>query len=209
MELKREWEEGLPWLLLAARAVVQESTGYSPNDLVFGHKVRTPLSVLGSELDRTEPPENLAEYVQGFRRKLFLALKMASENLSNAQKKMKNLYDRKAGVRAFSPGDQVLALLPIAGSPFEAKYLGPYTVIRQVSEVNYVVSTPERRRKTQLCHINLLKPYFPSSSQMQGKEARLKPVGLAVGSDAPDITQVVAEDGVGGPDDAVFAGSAW
>ena len=67
IELKREWEEGLPWLLLAALAVVQESTGYSPNDLVFGHKV------------------------------------------SNAQKKMKNRYDRKAVVRAFSPGDQVAA----------------------------------------------------------------------------------------------------
>lgn len=70
--------------------------------------------------------------------------------------------------------------------------------------MNYVVSTPERRRKTQLCHINLLKPYFPSSLQMQDKEASLKPVGLAVGSDAPDITQVAAEDGVCGPDDAVL-----
>ena len=42
MELGRGWEEGLPWLLLASREVVQESTGFSPNELVFGH------SVLGS-----------------------------------------------------------------------------------------------------------------------------------------------------------------
>ena len=28
-ELNRDWEEGLPWLLLAAREVVQESTGFS------------------------------------------------------------------------------------------------------------------------------------------------------------------------------------
>ena len=31
VELKRDWEDGLPWLLLAARAVVQDSTGFSPN----------------------------------------------------------------------------------------------------------------------------------------------------------------------------------
>ena len=194
VELKRELVEGLPWLLLAARAVVQESLGFSPNDLVFGHKVRTPLSVLGSELESTEPepPESLAQYVQGFHLRLFLAGKRVSENLSGAQKKMKKRYDHKTVIRAFSPGDQVLALLPI-----------PYTVIRQISDVNFIVSTPERRRKTQLCHVNLLKPYFSSSTQMQGKETRLKPVAPAVGSDA-HITLVAAEDGVCGPDDAVL-----
>lgn len=45
-ELGRDWEEGLPWLLLAAREVSQESLGFSPNDLVFGHIVRGPLAVL-------------------------------------------------------------------------------------------------------------------------------------------------------------------
>lgn len=39
-ELDRDWEEGLPWLMLAAREFSQES----PNDLVFGHKVRGPLA---------------------------------------------------------------------------------------------------------------------------------------------------------------------
>ena len=30
VELSQDWEEGLPWLLLAARGVLQESTGFSP-----------------------------------------------------------------------------------------------------------------------------------------------------------------------------------
>lgn len=37
VELNQDWEEGLPWLLLAEREVVQDSTGFIPNDLVFGH----------------------------------------------------------------------------------------------------------------------------------------------------------------------------
>lgn len=37
VELDRDWEEGLPWLLLAARGVVQESIGFSPNDLVWSY----------------------------------------------------------------------------------------------------------------------------------------------------------------------------
>ncbi|KAK0137942.1 hypothetical protein N1851_025818 [Merluccius polli] len=84
---------------------------------------------------------------------------------------MKRHYDQKTEVRDFSPGDQVVALLPIPGSPFGAKYSGPYTVRLKVSENNYVVATPERRRSTQLCHVNLLKPYFLSQlDQLPGLE---------------------------------------
>ena len=73
---------------------MQESTGFGPSDLVFGHRVRTPLCVLGSELGGTEPPESLADHVQGFRRKLILAWKTASENLGRALKRRKTPYDR-------------------------------------------------------------------------------------------------------------------
>jgi len=36
VELGSDWEDGLPWLLMR---VTQESIGFSPNDLVFGHEV--------------------------------------------------------------------------------------------------------------------------------------------------------------------------
>lgn len=190
VELKRDWEEGLPWLLLAARAVVQESTGFSPNDLVFGHKVRTFLSVLSGDLDGgVEIPGNLADYVHGFRRRLFLAGKLANANLCEAQTKMKRRYDLKAEVRMFSPGDRVVALLPIPGSALEAKYTGPYTVVRKISENNYVVSTPERRRKTQRIHVNLLKLYYSSPLQVVGDKIAYRPVGLAIGEGAPNASK--------------------
>lgn len=42
--MKGDWKEGLLWLLLAAREVVRECTGFS--DLVFGHMVQGPLALL-------------------------------------------------------------------------------------------------------------------------------------------------------------------
>lgn len=54
--------------------------------------------------------------------------------------------------RQFTEGDQVLVLLPVIGSPFQAKFVGPYTVVRQLSELNYLISTPDRRKRNQLCH---------------------------------------------------------
>ena len=66
-----------------------------------------------------------------------------------------------------------LAPPEVLSSPFQARFTGPFTVLRQVSEQNYLLSTPKRRKSTQLCHVNLLKPYFervPPVSDSSGKE---------------------------------------
>ena len=42
---------------------------------------------------------------------------MAKEKLASSQVRLKMLFDRRAELRQFSPEDQVLALLPIVGSP--------------------------------------------------------------------------------------------
>lgn len=145
-EVKGDWEEGLPWLLLATCEVIQESLGFSPNQLVFGHCVRGPLAVLSNAALPEEPPQSLIQYIQGFRRRLVLAGELAKEKLEKTQEKMKGWFDRKSEIRMFSPGDQVLALFPLPDSPFCAKFLGPYTVLRKVSDQNYILSTPERRK---------------------------------------------------------------
>lgn len=75
----------------------------------------------------------------------------------------KSWFDKKAKRRVFSPGDQVLMLLLLPGSALQAQYSGPYVTERQVSQCDYMVRTPDRKRKTQLCHVNLLKPYVARS----------------------------------------------
>ncbi|XP_069191041.1 uncharacterized protein [Procambarus clarkii] len=44
-------------------------------------------------------------------------------------------------------------------SPFQSKFSGPYCIKECRNNYNYVRETPDRRQKTQLCHINLLKRY--------------------------------------------------
>lgn len=46
LEFERDWDEGVPLALFAIREVVQESLGFSPSELVFGHTVRGPLKLL-------------------------------------------------------------------------------------------------------------------------------------------------------------------
>ncbi len=94
-EMEGDWEEGLLWLMLSAREVCQESTGFSPNDLVFGHTVRGPLAVLRDNWTESTPPKNLISYVNDFKRRLYEAGKMAKEQLCSSQRRMKSLYDRR------------------------------------------------------------------------------------------------------------------
>lgn len=42
METGNEWDEGVPLVLFALREARQESLGFSPSELVFGHNVRGP-----------------------------------------------------------------------------------------------------------------------------------------------------------------------
>ena len=73
---------------------------------------------------------------------------------------MKQWYDGKGTVeRNFNVGDKVLALLPIPGTPLSARYSGPYVVSKKLGQVNYVIDTPDRRKSTQHCHVNMLKEY--------------------------------------------------
>lgn len=46
-------------------------------------------------------------------------------------------------------------------------FSGPYSIMKKVSDYNYVISTPERRQKTRLCHVNLLKPYVERDASEQ------------------------------------------
>ena len=164
-DTEKDWDEGIHLLLLAVRESVQESLGFSPFELVFGHTVRGPLKLLKEKfLSNDDSSLNLLQYVSDFKDRLSKACEAARTNLKSAQRKMKRWYDENAKERKFMPGDRVLALLPIPGKPLQARYYGPYTVDKQISDVNYIVNTPGRRKQKQLCHVNMLKQYIDRDS---------------------------------------------
>ena len=168
-ENKKDWDDGIHWLLFAARESVQESLGFSPFELVFGHNVRGPLKVMKEKLlSETSPVQlNLLDYVSDFKLKLVRACEIAKKNLRESQFKMKTKFDKKSVERHFDVGDKVLALLPMQGNSLQARYFGPYEIVEKISDVNYVISTPERRKGQQLCHVNMLKSYVDRNSVVQ------------------------------------------
>ena len=64
------------------RESVQESLGFRPFELVFGHTIRGPLKLLKEKfLSQQATPLNLLQYVSDFRSKLLKAYEAAKSNL--------------------------------------------------------------------------------------------------------------------------------
>jgi len=198
LEFQKDWDDGVPMVMFAVREVVQESLGFSPAELVFGHTVRGPLKVIKDHWT-SDPTPNILDYVSGFRFKLRRACELAKENLEISQRRMKKRYDRCAKLRSFAPGDKVLVLMPVPGSALQARYYGPYPVKEKVSELDYVISTNDRRKKTRLCHINMLKPYFERPPEWSGRKSAVLtvlPTDFPV-TEGPVLSSAdVPEDGV-------------
>ncbi|KAK0144590.1 Retrovirus-related Pol polyprotein from transposon 412 [Merluccius polli] len=154
-----DWDVALPFILFAMRDSLNESTGFTPFELVFGHEVRSPLKLFKEQLLQNKPGASMLQYVSEFKDRLWSACQVARDNLAQAQNRMKEQFDQRAVDRCFSVGDQVLALVPQRTSSLSASFGGPYLIVKCVGDKNYVISTPEGRRKTRLCHVNLLKKY--------------------------------------------------
>ena len=135
------------------------SVGYLIKENILMRKWSSHCVTIGPLFDEDPEKISVLKYVATFKDRLFRAGQMAKRNLQESQSKMKVWYDRKAKSRCFEPGDRVLVLFPIVGNPLQAKYSGPYKVVKKISDTNYLVKTPDRRKKTQVCHINMLKAY--------------------------------------------------
>ena len=150
LDHQKDCDEGIPFLMFAARDAPQEVLGFSPFQLIFGHTVRGPLSMLKEKWLRGNPAnESLLEYVSRFRTQLQETCELARKRLKTVQSEMKREreYDRNTIRKNFQAGDKVLVLLPLSCHPLKARFHGPYEIIRRVSNLNYVIRTPDRREK--------------------------------------------------------------
>ena len=113
----------------------------------------------------SDRPESLLKSVLRTRERLVNALEVTQHHLGAAQEKIKGYYDQKAKYRSFAPGKELLVLLPLQGQPLAARYCGPYVIEKKVGDLDYLVATSDRRKRAQLCHVNMLKPYFRRKNQ--------------------------------------------
>ena len=156
----RDWHRYLPILLFAYRDACQASTGFSPFELVFGHRVRGPLTFLKecwtSQEAATEEEREVHEYLHEFKNRLRETCALAHDNLAKAHLRQKQVFDKKSRMRTLKPGDSVLIFLPTSKKKLMMKWQGPHKVISRLGAYTYKVDV---KRTNQIYHINLLRKF--------------------------------------------------
>ncbi|XP_076864257.1 uncharacterized protein LOC143516498 [Brachyhypopomus gauderio] len=159
-----DWDTWLPYLLFAYREVPQASTGFSPFELLYGREVRGPLDVLKEawEGHNTDQKLNSLSYVLKMREKMATLTEMVHKNMEKAQKHQKMGYDRTAKNRGLVPGEKAIILLPTSDTSLLAKWQGPYEVIQRIGQTSYELLLPDKKKKKQVFHINMLRAWRES-----------------------------------------------
>ena len=142
-EKPKDWDRYINPLLFAYREAVQESTGFSPFELLFGRTVRGPLAILRElwtgEVDEPDT-KTTYQYVLDLKDRLEATCQLAQENLSKSAEKYRRQYNRKAKNRKFEVGDEVLLLLPSNRNKLLMYWQGPFKVVQRVGYLDYKIN---------------------------------------------------------------------
>lgn len=162
----KTWDEILPYATFAYNTAVQETTRFTPFELVFGRPVTTTL-------DAMLPVDNgmiTGTEIDDIKQKAEEARQLARFRIRKQQETDARQYNLRRRLVEYRPGDLVWVWTPIRRRGLSEKllrrYFGPYKVIRRVSDVNYEVLpeseapiSPRRRPHAEVVHVVRLKPY--------------------------------------------------
>ena len=155
----RDWDRYLVPTLFALRELPNDTTGFSPFELLYGRQVRGPLSILHelwSEPELSTETRSSYQYVVELRDRLEEASEIAVSSSKIKADTYKTYFDKKTSKRTFKVDDEALLLLPDSSNKLLMRWKGPYKVVGVRSNLNYILDI-DGAHKTY--HVNLLKKY--------------------------------------------------
>jgi len=157
---QRDWDKYLPYVGMAYRASVQESTGESPNMMMFGREVTLPVDLMVEAVPHE--PDCESDFVDDLRDRIRGIHERARHALSMSARRQKKNYDRSVHGPVYKQG-QFVWLHDTRRRPRLSKKLGlpwqgPYLVVGVLSDVVYRIQRTNRG-KTKVVHADRLKLY--------------------------------------------------
>jgi hypothetical protein len=159
------WDEDLITLEIAYNNSVQASTGFSPFFLNSGQHPNFPMiTAIPMNPESSNPTAN------DFLQKITNGLAQAKENLKQAQERQTKYANQHRREMKFKMGDQVLLSTANIRNQdrapkLVAKYIGPFTVCRVVSDVAYELKLPTTMKIHPVFHISKLKAYVDGEKE--------------------------------------------
>jgi hypothetical protein len=190
---QRDWCAWLPGVMAAYRATPHESTGYSPNALMFGRENYMPIDlILGDSGDDTLHPDSADDYVHDLQGRLRDSYHLVRQHLGKTARRRKEQYDVKVKPTHFAPGDWVWYFCPrkrVGLSPkWQKWYNGPFLVVKAIDSHTFVIQK-SKRSKSVVVHKDKLKLYIGETPKtwldLQGTELGDQPATPAQPESTP------------------------
>ena len=148
--------------MMAYRSSVDESTGYTPQFLVFGQELSLPVDCM-----YPSPQENVTtdihEFVYNKQQAFQRVFELVRRNLNKKQKRRNAIYNKKVHGPTYKEGQNVLLYHPIIAvgttSKFASPWKGPYVNEKCLNDVTFKIKE-EKSSKQQIVHYDRLKPFF-------------------------------------------------
>ena len=161
-QLGLDWVEQLPFALFALRSAPNRDTAFSPYQLVYGHRVRTPLDILYQGWAEVEFGELETEEWSGWLvERLAVWHDLVRERGKKASGDRKSQYDKTTVNRSLEVGDKVLCRIPGLSKKLMESWHGPYEVVARKGRVDYLVNLGKGKGRIKVLHINNLKKFYP------------------------------------------------
>ena len=159
---QRDWDEYLPYVMMAYRSAIQDTTGYSPSQMMLGREVELPIDIIMGHPEEDVMEGHCNEYVDQMKQKMTLVHDRARNNIQIRSDRQKRNYDLRAHPKRYEPGDAVWIHNPARKKGISPKlsrpWDGPYLVVDRISDVTYRIQKGPKT-KPKVVHFDRLKLY--------------------------------------------------
>ena len=129
------WDDLLPFMMLAYNTTVHTTTGFTPYILVFGEECNLPGNLVHRELRPDPPPGDPGTYATWVQQALYESYDEVRAQQERAMHRQKRNYDSKAVACAFPMGCWTLRYYPPArNNKLCSPWIGPYKIVRAPME---------------------------------------------------------------------------
>lgn len=152
-----DWDENIQYVLMSYRSAKQKTTGYSPNYLMFGREIKTPIDIsIDNEINQDETFSDIQRYVNVITERMKKATEIVEQIQNGIVEKRKGETEKL--IPRFRKGDLVMLLIMQhkrgMKKKLEPRYDGPYEVIE---ELGTVVRRIKKLGTAKKCTVNVKK----------------------------------------------------
>jgi hypothetical protein len=160
-----DWDEYLVSCEIAYNNSVQSSTGYSPYYLNNGYNIKLPIT-MNDQVAVQSTNETANTMIQ----RMNNDLEQAKQHIVQAQQKQIKYANQHRQHVTFQINDRVMLSTQNLNTNNRSpkllpKYIGPFTIIKKMSDVVYQLQLPENFRVHPVFHISKLKKYIQHDNQ--------------------------------------------